>query len=215
MDHPLQNAQAGSAVPAQPATPGASPRGRVDLSRFSSAGFERGAGRMKELLWLICRALVFERCPLPLYGLKRWLLRRFGAVIGRGVVIKPGVKVTFPWKLRVGDHVWLGEECWLLNLAPIEIGSHVCISQRAMLCTGSHNYKSPAFDLVTGPIRVEDGAWVAAGAWVGPGVTVGSHAVLAAGSVTGHDLEPYGIYQGNPATKLRERRIHATEAAPG
>jgi putative colanic acid biosynthesis acetyltransferase WcaF len=131
----------------------------------------------------------------------------FGAKVGRGVTIKPQVKITFPWKLRVGDHVWLGEECWLLNLERIVIGSHVCISQRAFLCAGSHDFKQPRFDLITKPITLADGAWVGAGAWVGPGVTFGSHAVLTAGSVAAKDLEPFGIYRGNPATLVKQRVV--------
>jgi putative colanic acid biosynthesis acetyltransferase WcaF len=144
-----------------------------------------------------------------LSALKCAVLRAFGAKVGRGVVIKPRVTITFPWKLTVGDHVWLGEECWLLNLAPITIDSHVCISQRAFLCTGNHNYKSPVFDLMVKPIHVEPGAWVGACAFVGPGVTVGSHAVLAAGSVATKNLEPFGIYQGNPAALVKKRIISA------
>src|SRR5205823_4858831 len=106
--------------------------------------------------------------------------RMFGAKVGHGVVIKANVRITFPWKLSVGDHVWLGDECWLLNLAPITIDSHVCISQRVFLCSGSHNYKSAAFDLIVKEIRVERGVWIGAGAWVGPGVCAGSHSVLTA-----------------------------------
>jgi putative colanic acid biosynthesis acetyltransferase WcaF len=181
----------------------------VDLERFDNRAFNRGASRLKEALWLLVRLGLFELCPFGLYALKAGVLRLFGARIGLGVVIKPGVKITFPWKLEIGDHVWLGEECWLLNLARITIGSHVCISQRAMLCTGSHNHSSPTFDLIVKPIRVETGSWIAAGAWVGPGVTVGEHAVLGAGAVATRDLEPRGIYQGNPAVKLRLREIRA------
>jgi putative colanic acid biosynthesis acetyltransferase WcaF len=107
----------------------------------------------------------------------------------------------------VGNHVWLGEECWLLNLAPIVIKSNVCISQRAFLCTGNHNYKSPAFDLIVKPIRVEAGAWIGAAAFVGPGITVGNHAVLAAGSIATKNLDPFGIYQGNPAIFVKQREI--------
>jgi putative colanic acid biosynthesis acetyltransferase WcaF len=162
---------------------------------------------MEELLWVIVSLFLFLLCPLKLSGLKCWVLRRFGAKVGRGVVVKPGVKITFPWKLTLGDHVWLGEECWLLNLAPIEIASHVCVSQRAFLCTGNHNYKSPAFDLITKPIRVSRGAWIGASAFVGPGVTVGNHAVLTAGSVATKDLQPYGIYQGNPVVRIKKREI--------
>ena len=179
----------------------------VDLSTYSPHGFDRGAGRVKEALWLLVSLVLFRLCPFKLSTLKAAVLRRFGAQAGRGVVIKPGVKIVFPWKLSLGNHVWLGEECWLLNLAPITIADNVCISQRAFLCTGNHDYTSPRFDLMTAPIRIEPGAWIGAAAFVGPGVTIGSHAVLTAGSVATKDLEPGGVYQGNPAawTRRRER----------
>jgi putative colanic acid biosynthesis acetyltransferase WcaF len=179
----------------------------VDLSSFSTGGFERGTSSLKELVWVIVSLFLFRLCPLKLSGLKCSVLRWFGASVGRGVVIKPDVKIIFPWKLTLGDHVWLGEECWLLNLAPITLEDNVCISQRAFLCTGNHNYKSPGFDLITNPIRVEDGAWIGAGAFVGPGVTVGKHAVLTAGSVATKDLKPYWVYQGNPAVQVKKREI--------
>ena len=179
----------------------------VDLSRFDNRAFSRGSSRLQEALWLLVRLGLFELCPFGCYSLKASVLRLFGARVGQGVVIKPGVKITFPWKLELGDHVWLGEDCWLLNLDRITIASHVCLSQRAMLCTGSHDYTSPTFDLVVKPIRVERGAWIAADAWVGPGVAVGEHAILAAGSVATRDLESFGIYQGNPALKTRVREL--------
>ena len=179
---------------------------RVDLSTYSSAGFDRGAGRLREGLWLLVSLVLFRLCPFAFSPLKCAVLRLFGARVGRNVTVKPQVKITFPWKLTVGDHVWLGEECWLLNLERITIGSHVCISQRAFLCTGSHNYKLSAFNLIIQPVMVEDGAWIGAGAWVGPGVIVGHHAVLSAGSVATKNLEPSGIYQGNPAV-LRKQRV--------
>ena len=179
----------------------------VDLSKFSTVPFERGASSFKEAFWRLVSLGLFELCPLKLSGLKATVLRWFGASVGKGAVIKPQVKITFPWKLTLGDHVWLGEECWLLNLSPITIEDNVCISQRAFLCTGNHNYKSPAFELITKPIRVERGAWIGASAFVGPGVSVGSHAVLTAGSVATKDLLPSGIYQGNPAVLIKKREI--------
>ena len=177
----------------------------VDLSSYSAARFDRGASRARELIWLFVNLVVFRLCPLSLSPLKRVVLRAFGARIGRNVTIKPQVKITFPWKLTIGDHVWLGEGCWLLNLERITIGNNVCISQRAFLCTGSHNHQLPTFDLIVKPITLEDGCWIGASAWVGPGVTVGSHAVLSAGSVATKDLGPGGIYRGNPAVFLRPR----------
>jgi putative colanic acid biosynthesis acetyltransferase WcaF len=183
------------------------PELRVDLSKFSTGGFDRGANSVKELVWTIVSLTLFRLCPLKLSRLKCSVLRAFGAKVGHGVVIKPQVKVTFPWKLTLGDHVWLGEECWLLNLAPITIADDACISQRAFLCTGNHSYTSPDFDLITKPILVAPGAWIGANAFVGPGIAVGTHAVLTAGSVATKDLQPYGIYQGNPAVLLKQRRI--------
>src|SRR5271166_3326604 len=92
------------------------PANEVDLSGYRVAGFNRAAGPLKEALWLVARLLLFQLCPFSLSALKRAVLRAFGARIGKGVVIKPEVKITFPWKLALGDYVWLGEQCYLLNL---------------------------------------------------------------------------------------------------
>ncbi|MFT3922629.1 MAG: WcaF family extracellular polysaccharide biosynthesis acetyltransferase [Myxococcales bacterium] len=181
--------------------------GRVDLSRFDNADFERGASSARELAWIAARSACFERGPLPLSGLRARLLRSFGAAVGAEVVIRRGLRVTFPWKLRVGHHAWLGEDAWLMNLAPITLGANVVISQRAFLCTGNHDWSDPAFGLITKPIVVGDGAWIGASAFIAPGVTVGTHAVVAAGSVVTQDLEPYSVYAGNPCIKVAERRI--------
>jgi putative colanic acid biosynthesis acetyltransferase WcaF len=185
------------------------PASDVDLAGYRPMAFDRGAGRLKEGLWIIISLVLFRLCPICLSPLKRWVLRTFGAQIGRGVVIKPQVKITFPWKLVIGNHVWLGEECWLLNLERIVIGDNVCISQRAFLCTGSHNHQQISFDLIVKPIVLEDNVWIGAGTWIGPGVTVGHHSVLAAGSVATRNLESAGIYRGNPAEFVKARSIGA------
>jgi putative colanic acid biosynthesis acetyltransferase WcaF len=179
----------------------------VDLSSYTSAHFDRGAGKFRESLWLMASLFLFRLCPFSLSPLKRIVLRAFGAKIGRGVVIKPDVKITFPWKLEVGDFVWLGEQCWLLNLDHITIASNVCISQRAFLCTGNHNYRRSTFDLIVKPIIVAEGVWLGAGCWVGPGVKAGSHSVLTAGSVVSNDMESWGIYQGIPAVLIKRRTM--------
>jgi putative colanic acid biosynthesis acetyltransferase WcaF len=184
--------------------------GTVNLSKFRAGQFDRGAGFVQEGIWIITSFILFRLCPFKLSALKRWALRAFGAKVGQGVVIKPRVTITFPWKLTLGNNVWLGEECWLLNLDQITIGNNVCISQRAFLCTGNHDYKSESFNLILKPIRLEEGAWIGANAWVGPGVCVGSHAVLAAGSVITTDLTPFGVYRGNPAVLVKRRQIRAS-----
>ena len=132
--------------------------------------------------------------------------------MGRGVVVRSRVNIWFPWRLELGDHIWLGEEVFILNLAPVTIASHVCVSQRAFLCTGNHDWSDPGMGLVIKPITIGRGAWVGAFAKIGPGVTVGAEAIVTLGSVLLKDAEPRGIYTGNPAVKVRERTIRD---APG
>ena len=180
----------------------------TDLSRFNNDWFDRGASRWKQLAWYIVNALFFINPLNPSSGLKVALLKMFGAKVGKGVLIKPGVNIKFPWKLEVGDHVWIGERVWIDNLDQVVIESQVCLSQGAMLLCGNHDYKKATFDLMIGPIYLETGVWIGAGSLVGPGVRCGSHAVLAVCSVANRDLAPYSIYRGNPAEKIREREIH-------
>jgi putative colanic acid biosynthesis acetyltransferase WcaF len=186
----------------------AMPNGRTDLSKFNNDWYDPGAGVVMRALWYLTNAL-FLASWLPSSRLKVFLLRRFGASIGRGVVIKPRVNVKYPWRLTVGNHVWIGESVWIDNLADVIVDDHVCLSQGAMLLTGNHNYKSAAFDLIVAPICLESGAWIGAKSIVCPGVCCRSHSVLSVGSVATRDLETYGIYQGNPAVKVRERTIGA------
>ena len=160
-------------------------RPKTNLSTFSNADnpYRVGAGRIKWVLWFVCNAL-FVRNPLnPSSGLKCRILAAFGARIGRGVVIKPGVNVKFPWKLSIGDHTWIGENVWIENHEHVTIGQSCCVSQGAMLLCGNHNYKKTTFDLMVAGITLEDGAWVGAMSVVCPGVTLRSHAILAVGFV--------------------------------
>ena len=143
---------------------------------------------------------------MPSSAVLVWILRLFGAKIGKEVRIKPYIYIHYPWKLSVGDYSWLAE-CRIENLAQVNIGNNVCVSQKAMLLTGNHDYKKVGFDLITNPIVLADGVWVGANATVCPGVTAASHAVLTVGSVATKNLEAYAIYQGNPAVKVKERVI--------
>ena len=175
---------------------------RLDL--FDNSDFHPG-NVVKRLLWICFSGLFFETwIPWP-SKLKSTLLRGFGARIGKGLVIKPRVTIKYPWKLRIGDHAWIGENVWIDNLAEVVIGSHVCISQGALLLCGNHNFKTPTFDLITRPITLEDGVWIGAQSIIAPGVTCGSHSVLALGSVAAKDLEAWTVYQGNPATAKKPR----------
>lgn len=180
---------------------------QTDLSRYQNKAFHRGAPRWKELLWLLCSALLFRHSLALFNGFKIQGLRFFGAKVGTGVVIKPSVNIKFPWKLTIGDHVWIGEKVWIDNLDQVTIGNHCCLSQGAMLLCGNHNYKKVTFDLITAPITLEDGVWIGAQSLVCPGIKCGSHAVLAVKSVATQDLEAYTIYQGNPAVAKQVRKV--------
>lgn len=181
------------------------------LDRYATGDYSPGAPLWQQLLWFFVGCPLVRCYWLPFSGLKVALLRAFGARIGAGVRMKPGVLVKFPWRLQVGDHVWIGEQTWIDNLAPVTIGSHVCISQGVYLCTGNHDWSAPNFDLRVAPIVLASHCWLAARSTVGPGVTVGEGVVLALGSVAGRSLDPWQVYAGNPAVAIKHRQIHSDE----
>lgn len=158
-----------------------------DLSRFTKVGYDKGRPVLVQALWFATQNLVFAKWWLP-GRLRPHLLRLFGAQVGRDVVIRHRVRVLWPWKLTLGDHVWLGEDAWLLNLEPIVIEDDVCVSQGAFLCTGGHRADDPGFGYDNGPILVRRGAWVAARSTVLRGTTIGSGVVVPAGAVVRGDV---------------------------
>jgi putative colanic acid biosynthesis acetyltransferase WcaF len=179
----------------------------VDLSQTSRRGYQPGRPYPYRALWLVVEALVLLNPIVTPYSLKRWALRRFGARVGRGVIIKPSVHVKHPWHLVIGDNSWIGERVWIDNFVSVQIGANAVVSQGAYLCTGNHDWSDPGMGLVVKPVTVEDGAWVGAFARVAPGVTVGREAVVTLGSVLLEDAEARGVYAGNPAIRVRERTI--------
>jgi putative colanic acid biosynthesis acetyltransferase WcaF len=187
----------------------------MHLDRYTLGSYTPDAPFWKQVLWYFVGAPLFQSFWIPSAVFKVWILRSFGATVGQGVNIKPGVRVKFPWKLSLGNFVWIGENAWLDNIAPITIESHVCLSQDVYLCTGNHDWSNPNFLLKPASIFIEQGSWIAARAAIGPGVTVGRGAVLALGSVTGRSLLPMTIYAGNPAQPIKERIITASVQIQG
>lgn len=180
---------------------------KCDLSAFSPEGFDKGAGFIKQAVWYFVNALLVRASWNPFMGMKIFLLRLFGARIGKGLVIKNNVTVKFPWKLEIGDDCWIGEDVWIDNLDRVSIGNDVCISQGAMLLTGNHDYTVYNMPYRNAPIKINDGAWIGAQTVVCPGVTVENNAILTVGSVATKDMEANGIYQGNPAKIIRMRKF--------
>jgi len=181
------------------------PKQHQRLDQYVSR-LDRGRAYWVEALWIVIQSLLFSSF-LPGSRWRVLLLRLFGAQVGREVVIKPGVRIKFPWRLAVGDHSWIGEAVWIDNLAQVSIGAHCCISQGAYLCTGGHDWRNSEFSLVTQPIQIEDGVWVAARAMVAPGVHIGAGAVLGLGSVATGNLDAGWVYLGVPAQPVKQREI--------
>jgi len=173
---------------------------KTRLDRFDPRkGLDRGRSKAVEMAWYLVKCM-FLLSPMPWPSSWRTaLLRAFGARVGRGVNIKPRVNVHFPWKLEIGDHAWIGEEVFILNFEPVRIGAHACISQRAFLCTGNHDFRDERFSYRNAPITIGEGVWVGAGVFVGPGVEVGAESVIAAGSGATRSLPANAVCAGSPA----------------
>lgn len=178
----------------------------IDLSNYTPGDYRPGRGKLAQVVWHFVSVLVFESGWFPMSGLKCAILRAFGAKIGRNVTVKPNVRIKYPWRLAVGDHVWIGQESWIDNLGDVRVGSHVCISQRAYLCCGGHDHRRRGFDLQVGDITLEDGSWVGAGALVLGGVTLGANAIAAGGSVVTQDVPAAKVVGGVPARVLADRQ---------
>lgn len=176
-----------------------------DLGRFTVPGGFRGKDIFRVQLWWIVQATIFRFSPKFLYSLRRGLLRMFGAKVGKGVLIRSSATVTYPWKLSIGDHSWVGDECVLYNLADITIGSNAVVSHRSYICTGFHHVDKPAFDIDGSPVVIEDEVWLANDVFVAPGVTIGRGAVVGARSSVFKDMPGGMICFGSPCTPHRNR----------
>lgn len=179
----------------------------VDLSIYNNSWYRPGGNPIKRFLWYFINIIFFKNAWNPCNAIKISLLKLFGAQVGFNVIIKPSVNIKYPWNLSIGNNVWIGENVWIDNIANVRVGNNVCISQGAMLLCGNHNYKKKTFDLIIGDIHLKDGSWVGAQTTVCPNVTLHENSILTVGSIAIHDLEPNGIYQGNPAKKIRTRII--------
>lgn len=176
-----------------------------DLSLFVVPNAFRGRNAVVVQLWWIIQATIFAWSPDFFYPFRVWLLRLFGAKIGNNVRIRPSVRVTYPWKLSVGDHVWIGHESIIYNLERITIGSNVAIAHKVYLCTGSHDITKITFDIEAHPINIEDEVWLPNDVYVGPGVSIGRGTVVAARSSVFKSLEAGIVAVGTPARKVRDR----------
>ncbi len=182
--------------------------GSVELRSYDNSWYHPGGSLPRRVLWMFLGQPCFGSKWLPGSALRVHLLRAFGAKVGSGVVIKPAVRVKYPWHLELGDDCWIGEDCWIDNLTKVRIGRNACVSQGAYLCTGNHDWSDPRFGLRIEQIHLGDGAWAGAKCILMPGTVLGSHAVAGAGSVVKGFVPDYEIHAGNPARRVRVRTIH-------
>jgi putative colanic acid biosynthesis acetyltransferase WcaF len=180
-----------------------------DLSLYDNSWYSSGRSRIVEALWFFIGLPILRCRLLPSSLVRSAILRLFGATIAQKVVLKPGVRVKFPWLLSIGGSSWIGEDVWIDNLVLVTVGANVCISQGAYLCTGNHDWSDPAFGLRVQSIVLEDGSWVGARAVVCPGVTIEECGIAAAGSVVTNNIPAYEIHAGNPARLLRRRKFNS------
>jgi putative colanic acid biosynthesis acetyltransferase WcaF len=161
--------------------------------------------KLSRLAWNICWLLLYRPSPRPFHAWRSFLLRSFGATMGPDCHFYPGSKVWAPWNLFCEDQVAVGDGAEIYNPAPMRFGSHSIVSQGAYLCGATHDFDDPAFPLLAFSMEVGAYAWICARASVGPGVNVGEGAVLGLASVASRNLEPWGVYAGAPAVKVKER----------
>ena len=172
---------------------------------YNRPAFSLG-NRLRRLVWGIAWLLLYRISPRPLHAWRSIILRLFGAKIGPECHFYPGVRVHSPWNLICEDHVAVADGVELYNPAPLTLRSHAIVSQGAYLCGATHDFDDPAFPLLAYAMEVGAYGWVCARASVAPGVNVGEGAVLGLASVATRDLEPWTIYAGAPAVRIRERK---------
>jgi len=167
-------------------------------------GFRGRSGWYVQLWWLV-QSTLFAMSPQLMYGWRNFLLRLFGAKVGDNVIIRPSVRVTYPWKVKIGDRVWIGDNTELYSLGEIEVGDDVVISQKSYLCAATHDFTKPSFDMIDKKITIEDQVWIATDVFVAPGVTVGRGALIGARSSVFTDMPGGMICVGSPAKPVKPR----------
>jgi putative colanic acid biosynthesis acetyltransferase WcaF len=205
ISQPLQNSQINDLPSEQKLHP------FVDLSKYDQSSFDRGRPGWFIILWWLVQAVTF---PLTLHSfsfIRCAILRLFGAKIGKNVLIRPTARFTYPWKVTIGDHSWIGDDVVIYSIDRVNIGNHCIVSQKSYLCTGSHDIKDPTFALETASITIEDGAWVAADCFVAAGVTIGVNAVIGARSSVFGNMPAGQVCMGSPCRPRFARKMNHTD----
>ncbi|MDP3906637.1 putative colanic acid biosynthesis acetyltransferase [Novosphingobium sp.] len=165
------------------------------------------ANRLTRVVWGLTWLLLARFTPPPLHAWRRLVLKAFGAKVGRGARVHASVRIWLPANLELGDNTLVGPGALLYNQGQIRVGARTVISQGAHICASTHDIHDPNFQLVVRPITIGEHAWIAAEAFVGPGVTIGDRAVVGARAALFQDAEADGVYSGNPAQFVKQRKL--------
>ena len=184
----------------------------INLRHYDNSWYSPGRSLVWRSLWMFFGLPLFRSTWLASSAARVALLRVFGARIGQRVVIRQHVTIKYPWHLSVGDDCWIGEQVWIDNLTRVRLGSSVCLSQGAYLCTGNHDWTDPAFGLRVASIDLEQGCWAGARSVLMPGSSLGEGAIAGAGSVVSGRIPSYQIFAGNPAVFVKERVLRSAAA---
>lgn len=180
-------------------------KSKVYLNNYNQNWYSRGRNSLVVLIWWFIQSTIFRFSLHNMYGWRNFLLRFFGAEIGQSVKVRSSAKFTYPWKVSIGDYSWIGDNVQFYSLDHIHVGKNCVISQESYLCTGSHNMKDPAFSLITKPVIIKDGAWIASDVFVCPGVVVHEMGVAGARSTVTKDIPVNEVHVGYPAKFLKKR----------
>jgi putative colanic acid biosynthesis acetyltransferase WcaF len=178
---------------------------KQNLELYKNPKGFRGRSAVTVQLWWLVHSIFFKPSPQFLYGWRRFLLRLFGARVGKNVLLRPSVKITYPWKVSIGDNSWIGDEVVLYSLGNIDIGSNSVISQRSYLCTGSHDYTDVSFPIYEKQIKIGNECWIATDVFVAPGVVIGDRAVIGSRSTVLKGIEEGTVNIGSPCRMIKER----------
>jgi putative colanic acid biosynthesis acetyltransferase WcaF len=176
-----------------------------NLSKFTMPRGFRGRSAWQVQLWWLVQSTLFRWSPQVAYPFRAWLLRLFGARVGRNTVIRPSVQITYPWKVSLADRVWLGDEVVLYSLGEITIGHDSVISQRSYICAGDHDYQDVRFSIRGRPVSIGNQVWVATDCFLAPGVKIGDGSVIGARSSVFCDQPPGRVCLGTPCRPIRAR----------
>jgi putative colanic acid biosynthesis acetyltransferase WcaF len=179
-----------------------------DLGRFHLPSGFRGKGRLFVQFWWLIQSTLFGCSPQFMYRWRAFLLKLFGASIGCDVLIRPSARVTYPWKVSIGDRSWIGDDVTIYSLSEIKIGSDVVISQRSYICSATHDHLSLSFDMIGKSVTIEDEVWVATDVYVAPGITICKGAVVGARSSVFHNIPEGTVSIGSPAKVIKPRKVN-------